>query len=739
MSRGMRAFEEIVTGVSPVLISALMAASLLAFPSPQESPIDRGIRAFGRRDFPEAERMFRLAVATHPESARAHKLLGMTFVAQEDYRQALEPLQKACSIDPGEENACYYLGRNFFSLGRFAESREVLEQELGRSPSAGRVLLGLALVLERLGLPADAEHRFKSAISAGETRARVEYGLFLYRSGRGQESLEVLRRAGATDELKRIRQSVDSVVAPATADSRVSDVKFEPVSLEMVVRNGATGNKHLIETMIAGVAVADFDNDGRPDIFVANGAESPGLRKTSPDFSNRLFRNGGGGRFTDVTAAAGLRGDGYCMGVAAADFDNDGWTDIFVTGVRANHLYRNRGDGTFADDTAAAGVKGDGNWAVAAAWFDYDLDGFLDLFVVNYVEWDPAREIRCDASYPGTRAYCHPRYYKPVPNALYRNLGNGKFRDVSAESGIEAYPGKGMGVAVGDYDLDGRPDVFVANDTTANFLFHNEGGGRFSETGLLAGVAFNTNGTPVSSMGADFRDLDNDGREDIVVTALTNETFPLFRNLGNGLFADVAAPLRLTAESMPWSGWGTGAFDLNNDGWKDIFTANGHAVDNVDLLGGRTARQKNTVFLNQAGGRFRSEALPSEALHRGCAFGDLDGDGKIDVAVTRLNEAPVVLMNRTEGSGNWIRFRLRGTRSNRDGIGALVSIESSRGRQWNRVASSVGYGGSSEPVVHFGLGEDAEIRNATVRWPSGVTQELGRLPAGRVHEVVEPR
>src|SRR5205823_6714594 len=267
--------------------------------------------------------------------------------------------------------------------------------------------------------------------------------------------------------------------------------RFEASSLDMTVRNGATGNKHLIETMIGGVALFDFDNDGWLDVFVSNGGESPGLKKADSTYSNALFRNLGGGKFTNVTQKAGLSGQGYCMGVAAADFDNDGWTDIFVTGVRGNRLYRNRGDGTFDDVAEKAVVAGNGGWSVAAGWFDYDNDGWLDLFVVRYVQWDPATEIYCGAGESGNRSYCHPKYYNPLPNALYRNLGNGAFRDVSVESGIAAYMGKGMGLAFGDFDLDGRMDVFVANDTVANFLFHNEGHGMFREVGLEAGVAYN--------------------------------------------------------------------------------------------------------------------------------------------------------------------------------------------------------------------------------------------------------
>jgi hypothetical protein len=295
-----------------------------------------------------------------------------------------------------------------------------------------------------------------------------------------------------------------------------------------------------------------------------------------------------------------------------------------------------------------------------------------------------------------------------------------------------------MGLAVSDFDRDGRPDIFVSNDTMPNFLFHNEGNGRFAERALESGVAYNGHGTPVSSMGADFRDVDNDGFEDLFVTALTNETFPLFRNQGDGSFIDIGAPARLAGASLPWSGWSLGVFDLNNDGWKDLFTANGHAVDNIELMTDRQARQPSTVFLNRGDGTFGIVTLPGEALHRGCAFGDLNGDGRIDAVVTRLNEAPLVLLNTSEESGNWIRFRLRGTRSNRDGLGAWIRIETETGKQWNRATTSVGYGGSSEATVHFGLGTATKVTKAVIRWPSGTVQELKDLEVSRVREVVEP-
>lgn len=514
-------------------------------------------------------------------------------------------------------------------------------------------------------------------------------------------------------------------------------VCFRASTLNMVVRNGAAGDKRQIETMIAGVAVIDYDNDGWPDIFVANGGEIPSLRKTDPSFHNRLFRNDQHGGFTDVTAKAGLAGRSYSMGVAAADYDNDGFTDLFVTGVREHTLYRNNGNGTFTNVTDAAGIQQDGLWSVAAGWFDYDSDGLPDLFVVRYVEWDPETEPFCGVNKPGLRMYCHPKFYRGLANALYHNAGGGRFQNVSVESGIAEFKGKGMGVVFGDYDGDGRSDIFVANDTVPNFLFHNLGNGRFEEVGLAGGVALDANGAARSWMGADFRDYDNDSREDIAVTALTREGYSLFRNAGRGLFDFAGEKTGLSRASLKWSGWSAGLYDFNNDGWKDLFVAGGHVMDNADATSNEPARQPNQVFLNRAGTGFSPELIPGESLHRGAAFGDFDCDGRTDVVVTRLNEEPVVLWNTSPHTGHSISLKLVGNGpSNRDAIGARVRIRTGAGQQWNHVSTSVGYAGSSETTVHFGLGPEQRVQELEIRWPDGRVQTLRDVAADQVLKLV---
>ena len=698
--------------------------------------IDRGLDAFRKRDFKTAEREFAKAVSEKPSNAHAWKLLGMTYIAEDKNNDAEDACQKACGLDPQEENACYYLGHVSYTLGRFQQSLEGYQKALANNADRGRVLLGLAQTYEAMPNPVEAERNYKAAIGAGAAHAKIDYGMFLFKQGRSAESLQVLRSAGAVQEAKRVEADLARAKVSPAQPSTGAVARFHASTLDMVVNNGATGERHLIETMIAGVAAFDYDGDGWPDIFVANGAALPSLQKNGPQFYNRLFRNNHDGSFTDVTQRAGVAGSGYSMGVAAGDFDNDGNVDLLVTGVRQNTLYRNRGDGTFEDVTDQAGLGEKGKWTVAAGWFDYDNDGLLDLFLVRYVQWDPAKEMFCGFPEKHIRQYCNPKLYQPLENALYHNEGNGRFRDVSKQSGIAAHHGKGMGVAFGDFDGDGRMDVFVANDTMPNFLFHNRGDGTFEEVALQAGVAYNSDGVALSSMGADFRDYDNDGRDDLFVTALSNETFPLFRNLG-GHFADVTYPSGIGRASYPWSGWGCGMFDFNNDGRKDLFTANGHVMDNEELTSNRNSRQQNIVWMNLGNGTFSAHPIPGEAMHRGTAFGDFDRDGRVDVVVTRLNQNPILLRNVTEDGGHWIGFRLLGTRSNRDGIGARVHLRSKSGEQWNRATTSVGYGGSSDRLVHFGLGSDSIVDSIEIEWPSGARQTLRNLAPNHYYDVKE--
>ena len=523
--------------------------------------------------------------------------------------------------------------------------------------------------------------------------------------------------------------------------SALSPIRFREVAqqsgLDFVLHNNPTPRKHMIETMAGGLAAFDYNNDGKVDIFLTNGAAIPSLEKESPKFFNRLYRNDGGMKFTDVTLEAGVAGAGYSMGASAADYNNDGYTDLFVAGVYRNILYRNLGNGKFEDVTEAAGIKSD-KWSVAAGWLDYDNDGWLDLFVVNYAHWTPDFDRYCGDRERDLRVYCHPKYFEGLPNTLYRNRRDGTFEDVSKEAGILEHIGRGMSVAFADYDNDGFTDVFVTNDNLPNFLFRNRRNGTFEEVALEAGVALTNNGAPIASMGADFRDFNNDGLCDINVTALAGETFPLFRNLGKGSFSDVTHTSQLAQLSAARSGWSNGFFDFNNDGWKDLFTANSDVNDLVDLFQSTHYKQPNSLFANLGDGTFRD--VSSDAgftlarAHRGSAFADFDNDGKVDVVVSALGESAELWQNVSPDPNHWLVLKLTGTRSNRDGIGAKIRV----GDQFNHVTTAVGYASSSPSTVHFGTGKLEKIDRIEIRWPSGTVQVLQNVATNQLIEVREP-
>jgi hypothetical protein len=511
--------------------------------------------------------------------------------------------------------------------------------------------------------------------------------------------------------------------------------------LDFVLRNGASGRKYQVETLPGGLGVIDFDGDGWPDLFCTNGATLPGMTKAGPEYWNRLYRNNRDGTFSDVTVKSGLQGKGYGMGVAVGDYNNDGHEDLFIAGVHGNRLYRNNGNGTFADVTADAGLAGPGSlgkpaWSVAACWIDYDNDGRLDLFISNYCDWEAGTDPICGGIADQSRTYCHPDKYHAEPMQLFHNNGDGTFTEVMRKEGLPDLLGKGMGVAMADFAADGHPGIFVANDNARNLLLRNRGKG-FEEVGVEAGVAYNGDGRNISGMGADFGDIDGDGRPDIVMTGLKNETYEVFLNRGHGVFDDGSAQTRLLALSRKWSGWGCGLVDLDNDGWIDLFVAGG-GLDTQDA-------QPNRIFRN-LGGRFVdvSDEVGAEfarpALHRGVVFADFDRDGRIDAAVTALN-APIELWwNRTPRENpalHWLQLRLTGRRSNRSAIGAEVRCHAGGKMQVRTVSSSVGYASSSDLTVHFGLGE-AERASVEIHWPSGIVQAVGEVQADRRLSFEEP-
>jgi hypothetical protein len=509
-----------------------------------------------------------------------------------------------------------------------------------------------------------------------------------------------------------------------------------------------TSRKYLLETMGPGVALFDYDNDGRLDIFLVNGApigdptpKGAVPQKTDSQYWNRLYHQKPDGSFEDVTEKAGLHGTGYGFGVAVGDYDNDGFEDLYVTSYGGNKLYRNNGNGTFTDVTQKAGVAGSG-WSTSAAWVDLDGDGFLDLVVLRYLDWD-FDDVFCGEHKEGYRAYCHPDFFKPISPLVYHNNKDGTFTEVAQKIGL-GKPGKGLGIALADYDRDGHIDLFVANDSMVEFLYHNKGDGTFEDVGLASEVAVDMDGRTYAGMGADFADYNNDGWPDIVVTDLANQRYALYENNGDGSFTYATPSAGIGQMTLPHSGWGVRFLDYDNDGWKDLLIAQGHDLDTIELNYPNLHYREPMLLAPNTGHGFIDVSQQSGAIFhqpwvaRGMAIGDLDNDGRLDAVVT-TNDGPVhILHNETASTNHWILLKLVGHKSNRDAIGAEVTLVTATGPQYATVSTASSYLSASDKRVHFGLGQNGTASKIEIRWPSGIRQTLKDVPGDQILQLDEP-
>lgn len=505
-----------------------------------------------------------------------------------------------------------------------------------------------------------------------------------------------------------------------------------------------TSLKYLLEAMGGGVAIFDYDNDGRMDLFFTNGAQlkNPMSRGALPDKSdsgywNRLYHQKADGSFEDVTERAGLKGSGYSMGVAAGDYDNDGYPDLYVTGYGENHLYHNNGDSSFTDLTRKLGVAA-GGWATSAGWIDYDRDGRLDLFVGRYLDWDFERgSILCGDTRPGFRAYCHPDNFKGATNILYHQKSDGGFEDVSVKAGVFDPGGKALGVAFADFDNDGWTDIFVANDSVRQSLYHNKGNGTFEDIAVASGAGYDENGKTFAGMGVDAADYDNDGWPDVFITTLSNETYPLFRNNGDLSFSWATNSSGIGQITLLYSGWGTHFIDADNDGLRDVFVAQSHVLDTIEKTTSYLTYKQTPLLIRNTGKAFvnvsatAGQTFKAAIAARGAAFGDLNNDGQMDIVIDELNDAPVILRN--NGTRNhWLGLKLVGTKSNRDGMGARIALTDSSGRtQVFDVSTAGSYLSANDPRVIAGLGAATGVRLIEIHWPSGRRQTIERVDIDR--------
>ena len=550
----------------------------------------------------------------------------------------------------------------------------------------------------------------------------------------------------ALPEMVAAQEHISPATAPRSAELFVDRTQRLGVSFQY--RASHTSRKYLLETMGAGVALFDYDNDGRLDIYLVNGApvsdptpKGTVPQKTDSQYWNRLYHQKPDGTFEDVTEKAGLQGAGYGMGVAVGDFDNDGFEDLYVTAYGGNKLYHNNGDGTFTDVTEKAGVS-KGGWSTSAAWVDLDGDGFLDLVVLRYLDWD-FDDLWCGEHKEGYRAYCHPDFFKPISALVFHNNKDGTFIEVAQKVGL-GKAGKGLGVAIADYDRDGHIDLFVANDSMVEFLYHNKGDGTFEDVGLASEVAVDMDGRTYAGMGVDFADYNNDGWPDIVVTNLANQRYALYQNNGDSSFSYASNTAGIGQMTMAHSGWGVRFFDYDNDGWKDLLIAQGHDLDTIELNYPNLHYREPMLLARNTGHGFVDVSQQSGNLFRqawvsrGLAIGDLDNDGRLDAVVTTNDGSVHVLHNEAVTGNHWILLKLVGHKSNRDAIGAEVTLVAGARPQYATVSTTSSYLSASDRRVHFGMGQERVAQRIEIRWPSGIKQMLKDISADQILQIDEP-
>ncbi len=515
-----------------------------------------------------------------------------------------------------------------------------------------------------------------------------------------------------------------------------SGIRFTSIApqagIHFVHHSGAAGKKYLPESLGSGCAFVDLDGDGWADIVLLNDRD---WTNTGKKYLPGFYRNNHNGTFTDITRGSGLDVQLYAMGIAVADYDNDGLPDIYITALEGDRLFHNEGHGHFRDVTAASGIR-NANFGTSAAWFDYDRDGKADLLVANYVEWSPETDKRCSMD-GKTKSYCTPEAYTGKSLKLYRNLGDGRFEDVTAKAGLSDASSKSLGITIFDYDNDRWPDIFVANDTQPNKLYHNNRNGTFTETAVPAGVAYSEDGTARGGMGTDAADFDRSGRPDLVIGNFANQSMALYHNEGNGLFTDRAGAGPIARASLRSLTFGTFFFDYDLDGWPDIFAANGHLEPDIHKYSPNLDYAEPPLLFHNVNGNFEdaSKSVGSDfekpIVGRGAAYADFDHDGDLDILINNNNGPAILFRNDGGNRNNWINIRLVGRKSNRSGLGAVVRVESASGKQWQSVHSGSSYASASDLALTFGLKQDKNISRIEVDWPSGKTQQFTNLPANK--------